>query len=138
MSILFIKPVANCLTIKRVDEAFVFTFDFSHLTSATSGVDLCFRIPTPTYAIQARSSRTEPVLYLYIRCKTCCSSGGLSQKAEQDTCRNGRTDNTSYVGTHSVHQEEVATILLLTLLLRNTSSHRYGAHTSRTNEGVNL
>jgi hypothetical protein len=66
------------------------------------------------------------------------SAGGLSQEAEQDTCCYGRTDNTGNVGTHGVHEEEVAAVFLLAFLLRYAGCHRYGADTGRTDEGVNL
>ena len=62
----------------------------------------------------------------------------LSQECQQDTCSYCRTDNTCYVRTHCVHQEEVRRILLLTNGLRYASCHRHSRNTSRTNERVDL
>ena len=39
---------------------------------------------------------------------------GLTEQGHQDTCGNGRTDNACHVGAHSVHEQEVGGILLLT------------------------
>ncbi len=53
----------------------------------------------------------------------------LAEEAEENTCSNCGTDDTCNVGTHGVHEEEVAGIGLLTLGLANAGSHRNGAHT---------
>ena len=57
---------------------------------------------------------------------------------QQNAGGNSGADYACHIGTHSVHQQEVAGILCLADLLRNTSGHRYGGHTGRTDQRVYL
>lgn len=60
------------------------------------------------------------------------------QEAKQRAGSYGRTDNTCYVWTHSVHEEEVLAVVLKAEVIGYTRSHWYGTHASVTDERVNL
>ena len=54
-----------------------------------------------------------------------------AQSIEQYTGGYGRTDNTGNIRAHSVHQQEVMGIRLLTDFVGDTRRHRHSRHTGR-------
>ena len=62
----------------------------------------------------------------------------LLEYSKQETGCNCRADNAGYVRTHSVHQQEVGRVCLLTNLLGNTGSHRHCGYTGRTDQRIDL
>ena len=84
----------------------------------------------------------EPVPLSVVRKDTeremICKRGSLLKYCQQETGCDCRTDNTSYVRTHCVHQQEVSRICLLTNLLGNTGCHRHCGYTGRTDQRIDL
>ena len=63
---------------------------------------------------------------------------GRSDHSQHGTSRNSGTDNTCYVGAHSVHQQEVGRISLLTYNLGYTGSHRNGGYARGTDQRIDF
>ena len=62
----------------------------------------------------------------------------LTENAQQETCRDGGADDACHIGAHSVHQQEVGGVRLLTFRVCNTGCHRNGRNTGRADERVDL
>ena len=68
--------------------------------------------------------------------------GGLlacrTNHGQHGTRCNSGTDNACYVGAHSVHQQEVGRICLLTYNLGYTRSHRNGGYARGTDQRIDF
>ena len=62
----------------------------------------------------------------------------LNQEAEQHTGGTSRTDDTSYVGAHGIHEQVVGGVGLLALVVRDAGGHGHGRHTGIADERVDL
>ena len=63
-----------------------------------------------------KSGRTSGEVLPLIVCKGLLA---LREEAQQGTGSNGRADDASHVGTHSVHEQEVVAVVLQTQVVRD-------------------
>ena len=59
-------------------------------------------------------------------------------QGDQHARGDGGADDACHVGAHSVHQQEVAGVVLLAHHLGHAGRHRHGGHTGGADEGIDL
>ena len=62
--------------------------------------------------------------------------GLAAEYGQQEACCNGGADDASHIGTHGVHQQVIAGIVLPAHILADPGSHGNGGDTGGANEGL--